>query len=60
MGINPDHVSRIVAGVNTARIEAYRALLARGFRTDLQGVSMHRRGDDPYDRPGVFVLEDWR
>jgi hypothetical protein len=53
-------VSRVVAGVNTARIEAYRALLERGFRTDLQGVAMHRRGDAGYHRPGVFVLDDWR
>ena len=35
-------LSRLVAGVNTARHEAYRAMLERGFRTDLQGVAMHR------------------
>jgi GNAT superfamily N-acetyltransferase len=53
-------VSRLVAGVSTARREAYRTLRDRGFRTDLLGVAMHRRDEPGYDRPGVFVLEDWR
>jgi hypothetical protein len=29
------NLSRLVAGVNTARHEAYRQMLALGFRTDL-------------------------
>jgi len=53
-------LARLCAGVNTARHEAYRALLGRGFRTDLQGVSMHRPNDAGYDRPGVYVIDDWR
>jgi GNAT superfamily N-acetyltransferase len=53
-------LSRISAGVSTARHEAYREMLGRGFRTDIQGVCMHRPNEDGYHRPGVFVLDDWR
>ena len=53
-------LSRLVAGVNTGRHETYCAMLARGFRTDLQGVAMHRPNTDGYSRPGVFVIDDWR
>jgi GNAT superfamily N-acetyltransferase len=53
-------LSRLVAGVNTARHEAYRLLLDLGWRTDLQGVAMHRPNDPGYNRQGVFVLDDWR
>lgn len=53
-------LSQMVAGVNTARHEAYRQMLARGFRTDRQGVAMTRSSDAGYNRPGVWVLDDWR
>jgi GNAT superfamily N-acetyltransferase len=53
-------MSTLVAGVNTAREEAYRAMLARGFRTQIQGVAMHRPNEPGYSRPGLFVLDDWR
>jgi hypothetical protein len=52
--------SRLAAGVNVARHEAYAGLLARGFRTDMQGIAMHRRNEEGYSRPGVYVLDDWR
>jgi hypothetical protein len=51
---------RISAGVNTSRVEAYRDLLARGFRTDMQGVTMHRANDAGYHHAGVFAVDDWR
>jgi len=35
----------LVAGVNLARIEAYREMLQAGFRTNVQGVAMERNGD---------------
>jgi len=54
------HVSRLVAGVNTARHEAYRQMLARGFRTDMQGVVMSRPNVAGYNRSGVYLLDDWR
>ena len=53
-------LSRIVGGVNTARHEAYRKMLASGFRTDLQGVAMQRPNDPGYNRPGVYLIDDWR
>ena len=54
------HVSRLVAGVNTARHEAYRQMLARGFRTNIQGVVMSRPNEAGYNRPGVYLIDDWR
>jgi GNAT superfamily N-acetyltransferase len=54
------NVSRLVAGVNTARHEAYRQMLARGFRTDIQGVVMSRPNEAGYNRPGVYLIDDWR
>ena len=51
---------RLTLGVNTARHDAYRHLLAAGFRTDLPGVTMHRPNDPGYDRPDVYLLDDWR
>jgi GNAT superfamily N-acetyltransferase len=53
-------VSRLVAGVNTSRHEAYRTMLARGFRIGLLGVAMQRGNDPAFNRPGVYVLDDWR
>jgi len=50
----------LTAGANIGRHEAYRALLARGFRTDIQGVTMHRSNDPGYSQPGVYVIDDWR
>jgi GNAT superfamily N-acetyltransferase len=50
----------LVAGVNLARLEAYREMLQAGFRTIMQGVAMQRNGDAGYNRPGVFVIDDWR
>jgi hypothetical protein len=52
--------SRLNAGVNMGCMEAYRQMLAAGFRTLLQGVAMHRPWTPIYDRPDVFALEDWR
>jgi GNAT superfamily N-acetyltransferase len=51
---------RLIAGVNTARLEAYRHMLGRGFRTDIQGVAMETQKAPGYNRPGVFLLDDWR
>jgi GNAT superfamily N-acetyltransferase len=53
-------LSRVVAGVNTARHEAHRQMLARGFRTDMQGVVMSRPNEAGYNRPGVYLIDDWR
>lgn len=50
----------VLAGVSTAREEAYRHMLARGFRARMNVVAMHRPNEPGYSRPGVYVLDDWR
>ena len=51
---------KLLAGMNLARHEAYQHMLARGFRTAIQGVNMHRRNEPGYCRPGIYVIDDWR
>jgi hypothetical protein len=53
-------LKRIVAGVNTGRIKAYQQMLARGFRTDMQGVAMHRPDEPGYNRQDIYLIDDWR
>lgn len=53
-------LSSITAGVNTSRVEAYRILLQYGYRTDIQGVAMHKPNDPGFSRAGVYVIDDWR
>lgn len=43
-----------------ARHEAYRHLVGSGFRTEIQGVTMHRPNEPGYSRADAFVLDDWR
>lgn len=50
----------LAAGVNLARLDAYREMLMAGFRTTSQGVAMERDGDAGYNRPEIFVIDDWR
>jgi GNAT superfamily N-acetyltransferase len=50
----------LVAGVNLARVDAYREMLQAGFRTNAQGVAMERDGVVGYNRTDVFVMDDWR
>jgi predicted N-acetyltransferase YhbS len=52
-------VPRLKAGVNTARHEAYEQMLARGFRVNRYGLAMQRPDEAGYNRPGIFVLDDW-
>jgi GNAT superfamily N-acetyltransferase len=53
-------LERMVAGVNVARHDAYRRLLARGYRTWLQGVVMQRPNEPGYCRPDAYVIDDLR
>jgi RimJ/RimL family protein N-acetyltransferase len=53
-------MSRLVAGVNTSREEAYLRMLARGFCSEIIGVAMHQPNEAGYNRPDVFALDDWR
>jgi GNAT superfamily N-acetyltransferase len=50
----------VEAGVNLARDDAYRRLRARGYRTVTQGVAMQRPHEVGFNRPGVYVMDDWR
>ncbi len=50
----------LVAGVNLSHHDAYRQLLARGFRTQMEGIAMQQGNDAGYHRPDVYVLDDWR
>jgi GNAT superfamily N-acetyltransferase len=52
--------TKLNAGINMGAMEAYRLMIASGFRSLLQGVAMHRPWIEIYDRPDVFALEDWR
>jgi hypothetical protein len=51
---------RLVAGVNTSHDAAYTRMLARRFRTEIIGVVMHKPNELGYNRPDVYVLDDWR
>ena len=53
-------LGNLMAGVNLAREDAYRRMVARGFRTAMQGVAMHRPNEPAFNRPGVYVIDDWR
>ena len=54
------HLSRIVAGVNSERNEAYRYMIECGFRIDMQGIAMHRPNEAGYNRSDVYLIDDWR
>ena len=51
---------RLLAGVNTSRHAAYTRMVARRFRSEIVGVVMHKPNEPSYNRPDVFVLDDWR
>ncbi len=53
-------LSRLMAGVNTARHGAYRALLGRGYRAMINGVTMLRPSEPAYNRPDAYVIDDLR
>jgi GNAT superfamily N-acetyltransferase len=58
---NASGAERLVAGVSTGRLDAYRRMLERGFRADLIGVRMHSRPGEPdLDTPEHYVLDDLR
>ncbi|MCE9584744.1 MAG: GNAT family N-acetyltransferase [Planctomycetes bacterium] len=55
------NLATVTFGVNAGRTEAYRAVVKRGYRADkIQGVIMERGGRPGYNRPGMFILDDWR
>jgi GNAT superfamily N-acetyltransferase len=54
------NVSRLVAGVNTGRHNAYSRMIELGFSTDMQGVAMQRPNELGYNRAEVYLIDDWR
>ncbi|MFA6209997.1 MAG: GNAT family N-acetyltransferase [Candidatus Obscuribacterales bacterium] len=52
--------THMFAGVNTARHEAYKTMLGSGFKMQAIGVAMLRAQHNGFNRPGVFVIDDWR
>jgi len=50
----------VMVGINSACHNAYRRMIARGFRADFQGVLMLRPNEPAFDRPDRYVLCDLR
>jgi GNAT superfamily N-acetyltransferase len=51
---------RIVAGTSVARHDAYRRLMARGYRTQFHGVRMARPDEPGYSRRELYAIDDLR
>ena len=51
---------RLVAGANMGRHSAYRRMIERGFRTEMQGVAMQKPNEPGYNREEIFLIDDWR
>jgi hypothetical protein len=47
-------------GVNLSHLDAYQEMLDAGFRSTRQGVIMEQNGGAGYNRPEVFLIDDWR
>jgi len=52
--------NQLRASVNFAREQASRKVAARGFRADRIGVVMQSPNEPAYNRPGNYILDDWR
>ncbi|MFF9913720.1 GNAT family N-acetyltransferase [Streptomyces sp. NPDC013457] len=53
-------LGQLDAGMSLAREDAYRRMIHRGFRTWLQGVTMHKPNESGYSHPDAYVIDDWR
>lgn len=50
----------VEAGVNMAREDAFRRMIAHGYKPTVQGVAMQRPHAPGYNRADAYVLDDWR
>lgn len=50
----------VEAGMNRARVDAYRRMRSHGYRVALQGVAMQRPHVEGFNRPSAYVIDDWR
>ncbi len=53
-------MSKLIAGVNTSRQQAYLQILNMGFKIDILGVAMHNPNEQDYNRPDIYVIDDLR
>jgi len=53
-------MKNLLAGVNSGCHDAYRKMLARGFRTDFVGVLMLKPNEPALDNPDSYVICDLR
>ena len=53
-------VDRLSLGTNMGRRRAYEQIRRLGFRTEIIGVSMETHPERSYNRPHVYVIDDWR
>ena len=53
-------MERLVAGVNTARHDAHRMMIAQGFRPLMEGIAMRWPDAPGLHRPDCFVIDDYR
>ena len=52
---------KVTGDVNVARRDAFRVMLASGYRPERNGVAMETGGaGSGYNRSGVYILDDWR
>lgn len=52
--------SKIRASTNTARRICYQRMLLHGYQAEGYGIALIRPDTVAYNRPDVFVLDDWR
>lgn len=53
-------LSKLNAGVNIGNLGAYRKMIGKGFKTELQGVIMTKNNDPGYHVDGIYAIDDWR
>ena len=53
-------IFKITAGSNMERHSAYKAMINYGFKSEFQGVSMHKGNKQGYNTPSTFIIDDWR
>jgi len=53
-------IFKITAGSNMERHLAYKAMINYGFKSEFQGVSMHKGNKQGYNTPSTFIIYDCR
>ena len=53
-------LNSLTVGINAGRDDAYRRMIARGYRADFVGVAMQHGNHPGYNRPDVYIVDDWR